>query len=249
MSDKYYEIASRYNGIRWQHFEDDPIYASEYHRTRGCSSNREQRYCPYDKLELQLNPTPLDAVVFGMEPGCFGCLSSPVVTVLRADARQIFEPFLPRAVWGDVRRRVAGKLVHAGFYTCLLPRDEWVNIDRGHNYLPKKLCPVCGQVNWLSAQARHCGILRREARDKPVIMSENLFLCVTPEFYEQQELEKRLPDIKIVYKIKVYDEDPAGWVLPGDPGWNGVLVQRTEPEKKPRQSKKKASKPESIESP
>jgi hypothetical protein len=173
----------------------------------------------------------------GAQAGFCACLDTPVIKILRADARMIFEPFLPHSVWGDVHRRLGTKLVHTGYYTCLLPRDQWVNIDRGHNYLPKKLCSVCGQVNWLSSQARHHGILRRESRGKPVIMSESLFLCVTPEFYEEQQLAVRLPDLKISYKIKVYDEDPAGWVLPGDPGWNGVLVQRQEPEKKQRKPK------------
>jgi hypothetical protein len=238
MKEHYYLISSRYNGLQWQHFRDDPEYANEYYRTRACSSDLERRYCAYDKLELQLNPTPLNAVVSGVECGFKINISSPVVMALRADARMIFEPFLPRAVWGDVHRRLGGKLVHTGYYTCLLPRDEWTSIGRGKNYLEHHLCPVCRQVHWLCSEAKHHGILRREARNRPVVLSENLFLCVTPEFYEQQELEKRLPDIKVCYKIKVYDEDPAGWVLPGDPGWNGVLVQRTEPEKPPKKKKK-----------
>jgi hypothetical protein len=238
MSNKYYGINSKYCGTQYEWFENDPEFTKEYLRQRACSPDRRERHCYFDKFEFQLRPTPLHAVVMGTQGGFCACLDTPVVLMLRADARLIFEPYLPHAVWGDVHRRLGSKLVHTGYYTCLLPRSEWVDCNRGHNYLEKTLCHVCGQVNGLASRSYHHGLLRRETRDRPVVISENLYLCVTPNFYEEQELEKRLPDIKIVYKIKVYDEDPAGWVLPGDPGWNGVLVQRTEPEKPPKKKKK-----------
>jgi hypothetical protein len=56
-----------------------------------------------------------------------------------------------------------------------------------------------------------------------VVVSEFCGLFCSPEFYHDMKLAERFSDIKITGKVRLYDRDPHGWVLPGDPEWDGVF--------------------------
>lgn len=159
----------------------------------------------------------------GKELGFAAALDEPVINLFRDDAREFFAPYLPTAVWGRVWRVRESDREATNYSTCVLPRTDWVEMERGTTPIPPRYCDICHSAYCWAGECRHMGIIRGQIKDRPVILDGFCSLCVHPEFYEDMKLKNRFPDIKVVHKVKIYDRDPHGWVLPGDPEWDGVF--------------------------
>jgi hypothetical protein len=173
---------------------------------------------------LQKSPKALEPVVTGDERGYHSILENPIVHLFRDDAKEFFLPYLPMGgVWGRVWRDENGKRVATRHSTFQAPLTETVDMSRGTTFIAPKMCPVCGQARTWAPDCKHMGILRWQLRDRPVVIGDSTSICVHPDFYHDMKLKERFPDIKIVHKVKIYERDPHGWVLPGDPDWDGVF--------------------------
>ena len=200
----------------WQSWTRDHFYCpGKFMGDTGCGRGRK---------ELQIAPIPLEPTVSGNERGFHFVLDCPVVHLFRDDAREFFAPYLPSSgVWGRVWRDKNGERVPTSFSTFQIPWTEAVDVNRGKTPFSPKLCPACGRAEGITNQSRHMGILRWQLRDRPVVIDEKSNVCVHPDFYHDMKLKELFPDIKIVHKVKIYERDPHGWVLPGDPDWDGVF--------------------------
>jgi len=224
--DRYFFIGSRHSRLS----EPVRMWSTEQWEERV----KREYYCPgrevkgngcsYGRPEFKEAPLPLEPEVYGDERGFTSSTWPLAIHLFRDDAREFFAPYLPAGVaWGRVYRLEETGRVPTRFSTCLVPHSETVEMDRGTTPIAPKYCPICDRAYCWAGDCRHMGILRWQIRDRPVLINDGCYMCVHPEFYHDMKLKERFPDIKIVHKIKIYDKDPHGWVLPGDPEWDGVF--------------------------
>lgn len=224
--DRYILIGSRHDRLsepmrmsvseQWEEWAHRDYYCS-YYPVNGQS-------CSMARKELQERPVPLEPTVLGDERGFYASLSTPVVHLFRDDAREFFGPYLPKSVvWGRVFRQEGLSRVPTRYSTCQVPRRDAVQLNRGTTPIAPVYCEKCGQAYCWAADCRHMGIMRWQIRDRPVLIDDCNMMAVHPEFFADMRLKERFPDLKVVHKIKVYDKDPHGWVLPGDPDWDGIF--------------------------
>ncbi len=223
--DRYIALGSKYdrlsNGVRMR---VDPDWAAEYNRTRQCPGLwDEASACRRERAEIQLDPPPLEPIVTGRELGFTSFINRPVVATMRDDAKAVFAPYLEGAVWGRIYELRNGEKRPTQYSTLLMPRHLEVDSYRGRVIVAPKICKFCGQAfTWASA-CKQEGILRWQLRDRPVVLGNAVNLSVSPEFFEDMKLRSLFPDLKVVHKVKIYDKDPWGFVLPGDPEWDGTF--------------------------
>jgi hypothetical protein len=224
MKDRYYLLGSKHNRLSDPH----QMFVSEeweqwVKREWQCPGSNGQ-FCHYPRREIQDQPVPLEPTVEGAARGFSRVLPDPVIAVFRDDARELFDPYLsPRTVWGRVYTMLDGERVPTDYSTCQMPRFDEVEMDRGTSFIAPHYCEMCKRAFCWAPDCRHMGILRWQIRDRPVLMANRGDLAVHPEFFEDMKLKERFPDLKVVHKIKIYDRDPHGWVLPDDPDWDGVF--------------------------
>lgn len=221
--DRYILLGSKHGRLSkavWM--ETDPDWAAEYDRTRQCPGLWHQASeCRRERAEYQINPPPVEPLVTGKELGFMSCLETPLVITMRDDAKAFFAPYLEGAVWGRVYELKNGIKSPTRYLTLLMSRNLQVDVDRGRVITQPKICKFCGQSFTWSASCKEMGLLRWQIRDRPVVLGNGLWLCVSPEFFEDMKLRTLFPDLKVVHKVKIYEKDPWGFVLPGDPEWGG----------------------------
>lgn len=221
----YLSIGSRYSRLSNPvEFRTTSVWKDYFQQECRCPGYFHSEYrCIFMKRNLQVNPRPIEPTVVGKELGFKGVLDEPVISLFREDAREFFAPYLPTAVWGRVWCEENGERVATNYSTCVLPRFDCVEMDRGTTPIAPRYCGLCNNAHCWAPACRHEGIIRHHIKDRPVIHDHGCSMCVHPEFYEDMKLKQRFPDIKIMHKVKIYDQDPHGWVLPGDPEWDGVF--------------------------
>ncbi len=200
-------------------------WAEQFTRQYRCTGiTTSGKPCSFPRREYQAAPLAVEPMVYGDDRGSISSLSYPLAKMFRFDARGLFESYLPAScVWSRVRRWESGAWVDSNYWLCQPSWSDRVDFYRGTTPIAPTFCPTCEQAYTWAATCRHMGILRHQVRDRPVLISRGTMMCVHPEFYHDMKLPERFPDIKIVHKIKIYDRDPHGWVLPGDPDWDGVF--------------------------
>ncbi len=224
--DRYLDLGSRHDRLsepmtmsvseQWEEWTYKEYYCTGYPVNGKC--------CVLARRELQEHPVPLEPTVWGDERGFHSSLNAPVVHLFRDDAREFFSPYLPASVvWGRVYRLNGRTRVPSNYSTCQVPRRDAVEMDRGTTPVAPEYCDKCRQAQCWAADRKHMGIMRWQVRDRPVLIDDCNSIAVHPEFFADMKLKERFPDLKVVHKIKIYDKDPHGWVLPGDPDWDGVF--------------------------
>lgn len=184
--------------------------------------------CTFRPRAYHEKPMPLQPIVHGDHRGFFCSFDTPLALTFRDDALDFFRQYLPAGCeYSPVRRISRGRIVPSRYSVCEVPHSEEVDPYRGTTPIAPQYCSTCNLAHTWTSESHELGILRWQIRDRPVLACRSNVLAVHPDFYRDMKLKERFPDIKIACKIKIYDKDPNGWVLPGDPDWDGVF--RTPP--------------------
>lgn len=223
--DRYIVLGSKYDRLsNFVRMEVDSNWVEEYDQTRRCLGYWDDiSQCGRERSDLQLSPPPLEPLVTGKELGFCSGLFTPVVTIMRDDAKAVFSPYLQGAVWGRIYELRNGEKRPTQYSTLLMPKALEVDSYRGRVIVAPKICKFCGQAFTWAASCKEEGLLRWQIRDRPVVFGNAVSLCVSPEYFKDMKLRSLFPDLKVVHKIKIYDKDPWGFVLPGDPEWDGTF--------------------------
>lgn len=221
----YLYLGSRHDRLSeptW--FEEEPEYQERYLREYACPGYHNPEWsCLRTRSDVIVTREPLGIIVTQIGKGFARTLGSPLVNAFHRGAMEFFAPYLPASHFEQVKLRTKQGLVDTEYFACLTPPGEQVDFNRGRVTVRPKVCSVCGLAYTWSSKVSEMGILRWQARERPVLVNGLNLMAVTPEFFHDMKLKERFPDIKVVHKIKLYDKDPRGWVLPGDPEWDGIL--------------------------
>ena len=103
------------------------------------------------------------------------------------------------------------------FWTLWVPDSECVETNRG-KYSRHHVCDGCGRVLGAGDE----GLLRRDLRDRKLVTDITGSIIIERELWLSLESRRILRDLR-ASPMPVFESPVDDWVLPGDPGWDGVL--------------------------
>lgn len=213
----YFKAYSRRDEIvRWA-----PSAWEEYRRNFKCSVC----FSPRPEWDEQL--TPIHVVVDQEPRGCVVGVAYGAQLIHR-ELYDNLSSYIRGAVVTDARTQgPSGATREIPYVACWVPRHLALEAERGQ-YCRHAQCRGCGRfgnkVGWASG-----AIVRRYLDDRRVYFDDLGNLLVESALLDQLNLRARFPDLR-PYRVEVIPEPLDGDVLPGDPGWTGVFVERPLPD-------------------
>jgi hypothetical protein len=208
----YFEIYSKYSRFRYDDsFQVTPEWREWYEANVKCPG------CNWPERSWQERPQPLNVDLTGSFSGC-ATQAIGATGLVREDLRAALATHTPRSVvWGQCYGSGPGGRRKLPFYTAQIPRAEGINPYRGP-VSSAHLCTSCGRIGSFGKNA----IVARDLRDRRIVLSDFGSLYIEKALATELKLRERFEDLRL-YKVPVVPEPLDGWVLPGDPGWNGTL--------------------------
>lgn len=211
------ELYSKYQrfsyGVEWAVCES---WAKWFDSVCKCSG------CPYIAKEGRLAPRPVEVVLCASGIGVCGTTSGAPTDIYSAALRAALEPFWPdTAVWGDCYELRGDRRVRIPYATLQVPASEHVNAYRGPRS-SHRMCPECGRIISGVSMGGYQAILSSQVGDRRLVVDNTGAVYIEPSLLEECKLRERFEDLR-TFAIRVIDAPLDDWVLPTDPGWDGVL--------------------------
>jgi hypothetical protein len=189
---------------------------AEWFSTRMCPASET---CGMACREVQEQPEGIDVEVDGIFPGV-GYTTGPSFGVISAELYKLLEPHMPKGlVTSDVylgtgaKRR---KLLQVAFQ---MPRARMAYKFRRKGSTFRQ-CPGCAEIvcnDWSRGEA----FVVSDVKERTIIFWDSS-MYIHSQLVDDLRLREFSDDIRF-YKIPLLKEPEDGWILPNDPGWDGVL--------------------------
>lgn len=223
-----YELFSRKDSV----VRYAPQWEEWYNRTLKCS------VCGWPDPKKYTKPKGVDVVVRQMPRGS-AASADAFPKLLTQDLYDLLAPYCKHLFAGRCyfQRKPGDEPVETPYVTVYTPREHVLEAHRG-KYCRHHRCKGCGKISnavfWASG-----AVVRRDLDERGVYQDVFGNVYVRSLLAETLKLERKFPDLKL-YRVSIFDEPHDGDVLPGDPGWTGVLKERrfpAPPERDPPKSR------------
>jgi hypothetical protein len=207
---KIYEIHTKMDD--WT--QSPPRWERDYMATIACGK------CLRPRKGYPFQPIPQYVMKPPKAPYCV--VMNTVPDVVSEELAELIEPYLQDVVWGPVyleRDDVVGRLKYRSYW---VRPDRCIVHSRGP-YARHRLCD-CGVILNCNPNAKEA-LLASYLDERLIYQTTTGSLLIDDELVRKLDLLTRFPMLTL-WPYRIIDEPMDGDVLPGDPGWNGVLVER-----------------------
>lgn len=145
-----------------------------------------------------------------------------VPNVISEEFAKAIEPYVQDVVWGPVyleRDDIIGPIKYRSYY---VHPDRCIVGKRGP-FARHRLCD-CGVITDCNPNAKEV-VVESSLDERLIYQSTMGALLIDGALATKLDLEARFP-LLTLWPIKIIDKPLDGDVLPGDPGWNGTLIER-----------------------
>lgn len=211
------EVYSKYSRVSydldWIASEE---WAREFKETKACPK------CQWASARDLVSPLPACVVFARVGAGVCGFAVEAPAVVYSTLCRSALEPHWPQsAVWGDCYELRGDRQVQIPYATLQVPASEHVNAYRGPRS-SHRMCPECGRIISGVSMGGYQALLSSQIGDRRLVVDNKGTVYIDPGLLEECKLRERFEDLR-TYAIRVIDAPLDDWVLPTDPGWDGVL--------------------------
>ncbi len=209
------ELLSVHNNMNSEYsLRATPESEREYKRSVKCG----RRHCSSPSAEWSEAPRPFEMSVTGQNPACLALPygTCGLMPLIRERLKDVIVGNLPGAVWGRCQHDTDRFTKDGRWYTMQVPRRMKVDSHR-HSDCHHYQCAVCMKVVSFGKP----GLVREQLEGRDMVC-DDAGIYLSPELWEKLRLQQLMPDLKVL-PITVLEKPRDGWILPGDPDWDGIL--------------------------
>jgi len=217
-NEPYIAVYSTYH--RWSAIDDGDVDVTDAWR-RWYEVHLKCRGCFRPKRAWQVSPKPIPVECVGRNfrglsfrplgfPSDFWRLEFLDSISRYLPSNMVLSPCNARGEYAEAARKYAA--IH-------LPSSEYASKHRGAGN-GHMICDGCGFMACPSWGDE--GFVKHEVCDRPIVFDDFSGMYIIRPLALELKIGERFPDYR-GHKVPVLDEAKDGYVLPGDPGWDGVL--------------------------